>query len=270
MPELPEVEATRARIEPALKRKRIRAVEVLRADSLVGQRPGEFAALVTGRTIREVRRRGKNLLIDLSGGLTIRIHFRMTGGLLIERKPAITPRVRATFELSSGDALLFVDSRALGKMYAAPTARIEAQLDRALGPEPLSREFRLEPFVETARASRLPSKLWLMDQKRVAGLGNIYAAEALWRAQIDPRQPMREVPIAKLGGLYSAIRSVLREAVKSARLAYKRPGPFQEGEFARAVYAREGEACPRCGRRIRRIEQGGRSTFFCSQCQRSR
>lgn len=268
MPELPEVEATRTQIEPALTGRRIRAVEVRRTTALAGQSPGEFAGLVTGRTIRAVRRRGKNLLLDLSGGVTIRIHFRMTGGLLVERKPAITPRVRATFELSGGNTLLFVDSRALGKMYAAPAGRIEAQLDKALGPEPLGREFRLEPFLDAARASRLPAKLYLMDQKRVAGLGNIYAAEALWRARIDPRKPMRKVPVAKLLGLHAAIRSVLREAVKSARLAYKRPGPFQEGEFARAVYAREGEACPRCGRRIRRFEQGGRSTFFCPRCQR--
>ncbi len=268
MPELPEVEATRSRIEPAVKRRRIRAVEVLRASALVGQRPGEFSRLVTGHTIRGVRRRGKNLLIDLSGELTIRIHFRMTGGMLVERRPKITPRVRVVFELSGGDTLLFVDSRALGKLYAAPKDAIEAQLDRALGPEPLSAAFRLEAFTEAARASRLPAKLYLMDQKRVAGLGNIYAAEALWRARIDPRRPMEELAPRRLAELHAAIRAVLREAVKSARLAYKRPGPFQEGEYARAVYAREGEPCPRCGRPVRRMEQGGRSTFFCPHCQR--
>jgi formamidopyrimidine-DNA glycosylase len=268
VPELPEVEATRRRVEPAVKNRRILAVEVLRASALAGQKPGEFAKLVTGRTIRAVRRRGKNFLLDLSGDVTVRIHFRMTGGMLVECRPKITPRVRVIFELSGGDTLLFVDSRALGQLYAAPTAAIDAQLDKALGPEPLSRAFRLEPFVEAARGSRLPAKLYLMDQKRVAGLGNIYAAEALWQARIDPRRPMREVPARKRAELYSAIRTVLRDAVKSARLAYKRPGPFQEGEYARAVYAREGEPCPRCGRPVRRIEQGGRSTFFCPHCQK--
>ncbi len=268
MPELPEVEATRTLIEPSVRGRRIRSADVLRAGVLVCQKPGEFSRIVTGRCIVAVRRRGKNLLIDLAGGITIRIHFRMTGGLLVERHASMRPAIRVVFELGGGRQLLFVDSRALGKVYAAPSEAIDAQLEAALGPEPLSPSFRRVTFVEAARTSRLPAKLYLMDQKRVAGLGNIYAAESLWRARIDPRRPMRQISKARLGELHAAIRSVLREAVRSARLAYKRPGPFQEGEFDRAVYGREDEPCRRCGCRIRRVEQGGRSTYFCPRCQR--
>jgi formamidopyrimidine-DNA glycosylase len=138
-----------------------------------------------------------------------------------------------------------------------------------LGPEPLSREFTVDGFVKAAASSRLPAKLFLMDQKRVAGLGNVYAAEALFRAGIHPARPMNRLSADRARVLYDAIRDVLREAVRSAKIAYNRPGKYTEAaEWPRAVYRREGETCLRCGARIRRIKQAGRSTYFCARCQR--
>jgi formamidopyrimidine-DNA glycosylase len=267
MPELPEVETTCRRLARSISGKRVRAVHVLRAAALGPQSPATLARIATDRTITAVRRRGKNILIELSGGYAIRVHLRMTGELSAATSPEITPAVRVWFELSGGLTLVFRDPRALGRIGVGTAAGIGRQLE-TLGPEPLSAGFQPEAFLAAAARSRQPAKLFLMDQTRVAGLGNIYAAEALFRAGIDPRRTISKVSPEKLLSLHSAIRTVLREAIGSATIAYKRPGKFQEGEFGRGVYAREGEPCLVCSGKIRRIEQGGRSTYYCPRCQR--
>lgn len=267
MPELPEVEATCRRLVPAITGKRIRAVHVIRATPLKPQRPATLARLATGRSVKAVQRRGKNIVIELSGGYAIRIHLRMTGELYAAPMPDSTPAVRVWFELSGRLALIFRDPRALGRISVGSAAEIARQLER-LGPEPLGDGFTLQTFLAGAARSRQPAKLFLMDQTHVAGLGNLYAAEVLFRAGVNPRQPMAQVGTDKLRRLYSAIRTVLREAVRSATIAYKRPGKYREGEFGRSVYAREGEPCPVCSGRIHRIQQAGRSTYYCPRCQR--
>jgi formamidopyrimidine-DNA glycosylase len=266
MPELPEVEATCRRIAPKITGRTIRAVEILNPIAVRPQQPAQVAELAAGRKIREVRRRAKNILIDLSGGLTIRLHLGMTGH--VRTDPEVFPRTRCRLELSGGRTLALDDSRLLGRLHVYSREELERALGKA-GPEPLSREFTPEALAALAGKSRLAAKLFLMDQHRIAGLGNIYAAEALFRARISPRRPMNRISRARLEALHAAIRTVLREAVRSATMAYNRPGKFQEAEgFVRAVYGREGEPCSVCGRNIRRIDQGGRSTYYCPNCQR--
>jgi len=262
MPELPEVEAICGMISPAITGRTIKAVHVVRALATRPQAPAAVARLATGRKIRAVHRRGKNIVIGLSGGLAIRIHLRMTGHLHVDGKPSASTRV--WFELGRGRALLFDDPRALGRLAVHTEAEIQRLLAE-LGPEPFSPEFTPQWLIEEARRSRQAAKLFLTDQKHVAGLGNIYAAEALFRARIHPARPVNSLSPARLATLHGAILSVLREAVKSAKIAYKYPGKSLETEeFAPAVYGRGGEPC----RAIRRIVQAGRSTYYCPKCQR--
>lgn len=266
MPELPEVETICRKISPEITGRTIKVVHVLRPLVTRPQTAAEVAGLVTGRKIRSVRRRGKNIVIDLSGGVAIRVHLRMTGHLDVNG--AVSPFTRVWFELGRHRALLFNDPRVLGRLNVHSDAELEKLL-APLGPEPLSPEFTPETLIEEARGSRQPAKLFLLDQKNVAGLGNIYAAEALFRARINPAKPAGSLSRTKLRQLHGAIVSVLREALKSAKIAYNYPGICLETEeFVPAVYDREGERCRICGRPIRRIEQGGRSTYYCPNCQR--
>ncbi len=265
MPELPEVEAIVSRIKPEVTGRKITLVEVLREGSVKPQMPATIARLATGRRIQDVTRRGKNILIALDQGLSVRIHLRLTGELHTGAAGKFT---RVLFHLSGNGQLVFDDTRVLGRINVLTESETAKAL-KALGPEPLSREFRPEPFLAAAKRSKLPAKLFLMNQKHVAGMGNIYAAEALFRAGIDPRKPMAKVSREKAEALHAAIRTVLRGAVKSAKIAYNRPGKYKEAAgFRRAVYGREGEPCLRCAAKIRRIEQAGRSTYFCARCQR--
>ncbi len=266
MPELPEVEAICRRIAPLVARRTIRAVHVVRALVVRPQRPARIARIAEGRKILDVRRRGKNILIDLSGGFAFRIHLRMTGELRVDRP--VRPSTRFWLELSGSHTLVFDDARALGRVHIYSSADLE-KIMAGIGPEPLSKDFSLDSFIEAAHDSRQPAKLFLMDQRRIAGMGNIYAAEALFRAAINPRQPMNRIDPQRLMVLHAAIRETLRTAVKSARIAYNHPGKVTEAErFTRAVYGRAGEPCLRCGTEICRIEQGGRSTYYCPNCQR--
>ncbi|HYM12586.1 MAG TPA: zinc finger domain-containing protein, partial [Bryobacterales bacterium] len=166
-----------------------------------------------------------------------------------------------------GRALVFDDPRGLGVMRVLNPAQL-AGLLRSIGVDPLSHEFTPERFASLARSSRAAIKLLLMNQRRIAGLGNIYAAEALYRAGIDPRRIAARLSRPRLVRLHAAIVDVLREALRSATAAYQRPRGFAEAEsFDCGVYGREGLPCPRCGRPVRRFAQGGRSTYFCPGCQ---
>ncbi len=269
MPELPEVEAVCRRLRKQALGAEIAAFQAQRPSVASPQTPDDIARATDGARLRAVRRRGKNILIDLTGGSTLRVHLRMTGDLYVIPDVRFRPvTARAWFELSDGRALIFDDSRALGKIHAYPTPEIENVLGH-LGIEPLSKAFRPETLIDAARKSHKPVKLLLMDQTIIAGLGNIYAAEALFHAGIDPRLPANRIRAARLRRLHAEIVRVLRTAVQSASIAYMSPGRFSEAEsFPLAVYDREGENCGICGRRIRRIPQGGRSTYFCPGCQR--
>jgi formamidopyrimidine-DNA glycosylase len=269
MPEAPEVEAVCRKLRKSATGATIAQSHIERRRITLPQDPAQVEALATGRTVERIDRRGKNILVRLSGGLTMRVHLRMTGNLYVIPDWRLRPAASsAWFEFDDGRALLFEDTRGLGALTIHDAAEMSRLLE-GLGPEPLSRQFTAEALIRSAAGLRQPAKLFLMDQRRIAGLGNIYAAEALFRAGIDPRKPIGSVSTARLRALHAAIVGILREAVKSAVRAYSRPGRFNEAEDVElAVYGREGEPCPRCGGKIRRITQGGRSTYFCPKCQR--
>lgn len=269
MPELPEVEAVRRRLRRQAKGARIVAAVFPRPATAHPQDAAQIGRESAGRTIREVERRAKNLLLRLSDGVTLRIHLRMTGNVyVIHDARERSPTVRAWFELAGGAELVLDDPRALGRITLHPDAELEVLLAK-LGPEPLSPDFSLEYLVRRTRHSKKPAKLFLMDQGEVAGLGNIYAAEALFRAGISPTRLMQTLKRPKLAVLHAAIVDVLGDAVQSACTTYARPGRLEEAErFCVSVYDREGEPCRICHRTIRRMPQGGRSTYYCPGCQR--
>jgi formamidopyrimidine-DNA glycosylase len=269
MPELPEVEAVCRKLRKDAVGATLISAHIERSRITAPLDPTEVEALLSGRTIEQIDRRGKNILVGLSGGLTMRVHLRMTGNLYVIPDWRLrVAGVSAWFELEDGRGLLFEDTRGLGSLTIHDAAGLKKLLD-GIGPEPLSRRFTAEAFVRSAASLRQPAKLFLMDQRRVAGLGNIYAAEALYAARIDPRAPIGSVNPRRLRALREAIVRILHDAVRSACRAYSRPGGFQEAEdFPLMVYGREGEHCAGCRGSIRRITQGGRSTYYCPKCQR--
>ncbi|MBI4902976.1 MAG: bifunctional DNA-formamidopyrimidine glycosylase/DNA-(apurinic or apyrimidinic site) lyase [Acidobacteria bacterium] len=268
MPELPEVEAVCRKLRPA-EGARVIQMRFTRPSLAKPQRASRIEQKVAGAVIQQIARRGKNILLWLDSGDALHVHLRMTGNLLLV--PDVRLRsvgTRAWMELEGGRGIIYEDPRALGKIHLLTRDEVDKKLS-AVGIEPLSDTFTLEHLASQAANSRKPAKLFLMDQRHVAGLGNIYAAEALFRARVHPQRPIGELRKPKLTALHTAIRDVLAEAMDSAVAAYAEPDRFNEGEsFPCAVYDREGEPCPRCGRKVKRIPQGGRSTYFCGGCQK--
>jgi len=269
MPELPEVEAVCRKLnEAGIVGKRVISVRFQRPAIARPQLASEIEAGVEGRIIRKIERRAKNVLLYLSGGLVLRVHLRMTGNLIMIPDVRFGPAdARASFEFSGHRALIFKDARALGRIHLHTSDEL-SQLLAPLGPEPLSAEFTFEWLRDAASKSRKPAKLFLMDQNSLAGLGNIYAAEALFHARISPAKPMNRLREAKIQGLHRSIVRVLNDAVQSACKAYSGPAQFSEAEsFSCFVYDREGDPCLLCRHKVRRIRQGGRSTYYCPGCQ---
>lgn len=273
MPELPEVETIRRDLAPELEGRRIERVTIRKADLLLGPRTRpEFRRRVEGRRIRGVERRAKYLLFRFEPDV-LQIQLRMSGRFALGARPPDPgdfTHVVAEFALDDGRTLFYDDVRRLGG-FRLFGAREWAAADAALGPEPLARGFTTERLAAALAGSRAPVKNALMDQRRLAGLGNIYASESLHAARIDPRRAAHDPGRDELRRLHRAIRSVLRRALERAGTTFRnyravngRSGEFQ-GELA--VYGRGGEPCRRCGGEIRRIVQAGRSTFFCPDCQ---
>ena len=269
MPEMPEVDAVARRLRETVLGEKVKSLKVLRASMCRPQRAEELEEAARGKTLKTIRRRGKHLFLELSGGVTFHAHLRMTGNIFtIPDARFHSVNARAVFSLASGRGIVFEDARALGKLHLASGADI-LEVEDGLGWEPLDEAFTLQEFLKIARTSSKPAKIFLMDQGYVAGLGNIYVAEALFRAGVNPRKPMKNLKATSLSRIYDAIRGVMTEAVESVYSAYEQPGSFAEGEiFPVRVYDRQGEPCFICNRAIRRIPQGGRSTYFCPGCQR--
>jgi len=276
MPELPEVEAVRTALEPRVRGRRIVRARVAHPIAVRPQTPGAVQRGAEGRKIRSVRRRAKYLLLELDRGWLI-VHFMLDGQLTLMPRGERAPHSCVSLTLGGGrpTVLGFVDTRHFGRVrYAEELASVPGL--RRLGVEPLSREFTPARLGELLGSSRRPLKLFLMDQARIAGLGNIYSSEALWRAGISPRRRADRVRPAETRALHKAIVGVLRAALKCC-LA---PPPdfrdpqwwFQGLDRILRVYGRKGLPCRRCGRRsargIRRITLGGRSTYFCPRCQK--
>jgi formamidopyrimidine-DNA glycosylase len=275
MPELPEVETIARGLDPVLRGRRVESVWGSGLP-LHLNRPVDLRALravVTGRAIAGVRRRGKYLLIEVRDeGEGVLVHLGMTGRLRVQ--PAGAPRAPHThvvFRLAGGDELRFADARRFGWVEAgAPLGAVAALA--ALGPDPLS-ELDAPALAAALATSRAPIKSFLLDQRRVAGLGNIYVAEALFRAGIHPTTPARRL-VARAPELLEAIRASLAGGIarRGTTLRDYVDADGQKGDNASAllVYGRAGEPCPRCGAVIRRRVDAGRSTFFCATCQPAR
>lgn len=269
MPELPEVEAVTRRVRRLGLGARIVGAEFYRSVMATPQSPDRIKRGVRGRTIEAVERRGKNVLVLLEGGNALRVHLRMTGNLTVIPDCRLRPvTARVWFEFDDGRALILDDPRALGRVHLHSISDLP-EVFAGLGPEPLGSEFTPEYFAGISRASKKPIKLLLMDQDAIAGLGNIYAAEVLFQSGIHPARRASRIGHGKLRSLHAAIVDTLTLAIDSAVKAYELPGGFSEDEvFPVAVYGREGEPCLRCRGVVRRIRQGGRSTYYCPGCQK--
>jgi formamidopyrimidine-DNA glycosylase len=279
MPELPEVEAIARTLRPLVRGQRIRCVHVFHAIATRPQPAAQLVKLSQGRRVREVWRRGKYLFLELDRGL-IEMHFRFDGQLtwfssakdLLERANRAPEGVHVDVALEFTRGVLgFADGRHFGRLHSWESREACIPL-RRLGVDALSREFTADFLRAKLRASRRPVKEFLLDQTRVAGIGNIYSCEALWCAGLDPRRAAHSLNRQEATKLHKAIVSVLRRALECCL----DPAPvfrdpqwwFQGIEKILRVYQQEGLPCERCGRQIQRMEQGGRSTYCCLHCQK--
>ena len=276
MPELPEVEHVVRALRRSVNGSRIVASEVTLPKLIKPLSSAAFSRKLKGALITAVNRRGKYILIELDIGLTLAVHLRMTGQFLVLQPDDQLPRhAHAVFYLADERRLVFRDQRQFGVMRLAASSGInELKGIDELAPEPFSDDFSAAYLKETLRRSRRTLKTILLDQTRVLGLGNIYAAEALFRARINPFKIASGLSAKRVERLHQAIRDVLRAAVSgnsTSRISLENAEGFSYGEaFGRVwqVYEREGEPCFKCGTRIRRLTHGGRSTYWCPTCQR--
>ncbi len=288
MPELPEVETVRRGLAPAMEGARFLKVEV-RQRKLRWPLPKDFEKRLEGQTVEGLGRRAKYLLADLSSGEVLLMHLGMSGSFRIgkDAKPGVyyhersksTAHDHVVFHMSNGATVTFNDPRRFGSMKLVPRAKLDAEpLLRALGPEPLGNEFDAAMLAEACAGKKTSLKAALSDQRVVAGLGNIYVCEALFRARLSPKRQASTIadrngkPNERAKALVEAIRAVLNDAIKaggsSLRDHRRTDGSLGDFQHNFQVYDREGEPCPHCKGKIKRIVQTGRSTFYCPACQK--
>lgn len=267
MPELPEVETIRRDLEPLLLGSTIVGVEVFWPRSIARPSAHEFEELITGRTFLRLDRRGKYLIFLLSGGWNLIIHLAMTGRLLFNQAER-DKHTRAIFHLEDGHNLLFVNMRKFGRLYLVKDAE---EVVGRLGPEPLEPEFTPQLFAHLLANRGGALKPLLLNQRFLAGLGNIYTDEALFIAGLHPQRRADTLNPKEIKRLYEAIRLVLEEGLKdggTTLTAYRRPSEEKGKHQERLQVFRRTGPCPRCGATIERIVLGGRGTYFCPHCQR--
>src|SRR5215213_10191438 len=294
MPELPEVETVRLGLIPAVEGRRLTRVQARRADLRIAF-PSGFVERLTGCSVARIRRRAKYLLLDLDSGETLVVHLGMSGRLTIHGAQApVKPgrfhhkaaedgsgegkHYHVVFETEEGTRIVFTDHRRFGLMALTETSGLEHdKLFEGLGPEPLDNAFT--PLVLSAKlkGKRTPIKAALLDQRVVAGLGNIYVCEALFRARVSPLRSAHTIPGARATRLVPAIKNTLTEAIAaggSSLRDYVQPdGELGYFQHAWKAYGREGEPCERCPgppvcAGLRRLIQAGRGTFYCPRTQR--
>ncbi len=283
MPELPEVETVRRGLEPAMSGRVIERAEIRRPD-LRWPFPARMAERLAGARVEHLGRRSKYLLATLDRDETLIVHLGMSGRMQVDAAPTaafhatISPAAKhdhVVLHMAGGTRVTFNDPRRFGAMDLAPTATLESHwLLARLGPEPLGNGFDEDHLVAAFRSRRTPVKSALLDQRIVAGLGNIYVCEALHRAGISPLRQAGRIAAPRVRALVPAIRQTLEEAIEaggSSLRDYRRAdGELGYFQHAFRVYGRAGHPCPRpgCGGTIRRIVQSGRSSFYCAACQR--
>lgn len=279
MPELPEVEAVAHTLRPLVERRKIRCVHVLHAIATKPQSPSHLARIAEGQLIHSLQRKGKYLWLQLTKGI-VTLHFKLDGHLLwfssakkmaeVANHPNQGVHVDVAFELDKG-VLGFADQRHFGRVQVWESEEACPAL-AGLGLDAISPEFTAARLVELLAASKRPLKEFLLDQTRVAGIGNIYSCESLWQARLHPLRRANSLESAEARRLHKAIVSVLARALECCL----HPPPdfrdaswwFQGLENILRAYDREGNPCRRCGNEIKRIAQGGRSTYFCAHCQK--
>lgn len=298
MPELPEAETIVRGLRPAVVGRTISSAEVVHADVLREPR-GPFARKVAGRRIVEIGRRGKNVVMRLDAGRVLAVNLGMTGRLLPSGKNGPRPELRdrsagadrrraggdrvasaaragdashpaVRFRLDDGGTLVFDDTRRFGTVECLSEQEWRRRSER-MGPEPLDGTFTGDSLWARLKASRSPVRSWLLDQRRIAGVGNIYANEALFLAGVHPRRPANGLSQDEARALHRGVRRVLREAIDAGGTTLRdyRDASGGEGRYATRllVYGREGEPCSRCRAEVGRVVFGGRSAFFCPSCQ---
>lgn len=272
MPELPEVEIVARSLAAQVTGRQIMALEKLDWERMI-ETPDlpDFCALIVGRRIMAVGRRAKWLLISLDAGWTLAIHLRMSGNLIV-RGPEVSPdtHTHLVLALDDGRRIFFDDQRKFGRVRLLDAAGLRL-LDAAYGPEPLDDTFSAVQLGHILASRRTKLKPMLLDQKVIAGIGNIYASEILWIARLHPQIPAAETPPAQVPALHTAIRQVLEDAIanqgsslRNYRNSYGERGQNQDYFH---VYDRVDEPCERCGKLIARVVIAQRSTFYCPSCQ---
>jgi len=276
MPELPEVETIKNDLEPLVVGRKFTEVTV--DDDTVVQKPSveEFGHGLVGRRVVGLGRRGKFLILRLDNGRVLMVHLRMTGNLLATEacrrlpKELATARVRAVFRFDDGSTLSFIDRRRMGRMWLAAD---QEEVVGKLGPEPLAADFTVDVLAGLMARHRAPIKAVLCDQGIIAGVGNMYADEALFESRIHPLTPAADLSRAKVKRLYSAIQGILTTAITNRGASvdtYFRPdGNRGAAHYQFKVAHRLNENCPACGGPIERIRVRGRGTYFCPKCQRT-
>ena len=281
MPELPEVETVRRGLAPVMEGFTISAAAVNRPD-LRWPFPPQMAARLTGQTVTALRRRSKYILADLSSGETLIIHLGMSGRMLVsgqmlgqfyEDHPAPAKHDHVVLDMDNGTRVTFNDARRFGAMDLTATIDTEKHwLIKDIGPEPLGNAFSESSLRARLKNRATPIKTALLDQKNVAGLGNIYVCEVLHRARINPTTLSGQLTGPRVASLVPIIRQVLTEAIDAGGSSLRdyRQADGELGYFQHTfrVYDREGDPCPACASPIERIVQSGRSTFYCPQCQK--
>jgi formamidopyrimidine-DNA glycosylase len=275
MPELPEVESVANALRKLVAGRTIVKAELRRPRLVPETTPAVFARILKNRTIDHVARRGKHILIALTGDKTLIVHLRMSGRFLLLSEEAEYPKfAHAIFHLADGTRLVFDDQRHFGMMKIVATGELHATKElKKLAPEPFSDDFSVEYLTAAARSTRRSLKELLIDQTKVTGLGNIYACEAMFLAGIHPGVAARRLSRPRLARLHECIVATLSQAVDHSLKITPDPENLEGSYFSGAnggwlVYDREGEPCIRCNRPVNRVKQAGRSTYFCSNCQR--
>lgn len=274
MPELPEVETIKRSLENKLVGREITGVNVYLPKIIRLEDPQKFKRQILGKKITGLSRRGKYLLVRLTGGLTLVIHLRMTGRLLYMSPSCPVKHTHVIFKFENGKELHFIDVRQFGRIILTPSDNLHMVPGlKDLGVEPLSDNFTSNFLRRELRKHRTKIKSLLLDQTFIAGLGNIYADEALHRARINPARTASSLNPREVTNLYHAIRDVLREGIENRGTTFRdyvdgdgRAGNY--GELLR-VYGREGQPCLECKTIISKVKLGGRSTYFCPRCQKN-
>jgi formamidopyrimidine-DNA glycosylase len=272
MPELPEVETVRTQIAPVLEGRRFERVEIHDPRLVRPYEPAEVAAELEGERVEAVERRGKYLIVRFESGRALLIHLRMTGSLRHSDSGLVDdPHRRAVVRLDNGSDVAYRDVRRFGTWLLLEPGELEPYLAAKVGDEPLDALFTAARLGARLESRRAPVKAALLDQRTLAGLGNIYVDEALWRARINPLRPAASIDRNELRRLHRGIRAALEAGIarqgstlRDYRLPNGEPGSMQ-AEFK--VYGRGGEPCDRCGTPIARTRVGGRTTWFCPHCQ---